>query len=173
MDVLPHELDLDCPLLDGDHALLLWLIRQLERLLEERVRADRIRALAPKVAAYFDAQFEHEAAAMEQSGFADIRAHMGEHRALRAQLDALAETDGGGAREAARRIVLALETSFSDHVKQSDRALAAHLRARHMEGTPGEQSRLLGSLTGIGAGAAPAGPAQSNFGRKPTGERSI
>ena len=59
MDTLPQTLSLHCPIIDGDHAVLLQLAGELDVALQSAAPASRIRELVLQLRGYFDAHFEN------------------------------------------------------------------------------------------------------------------
>lgn len=116
--------------LDRDHEILYEIVNRLKQGLNGE--AENRELIGSELLAYTDAHFENEEELMDRHGFPGAPAHKQSHQKFRSQLEAMVRTCAMPDTPL-EPLVLAIETWFDSHIRESDARFAEFLMSKNVE----------------------------------------
>ncbi|MCO5111636.1 MAG: bacteriohemerythrin [Burkholderiaceae bacterium] len=124
------DLEIDHGLIDADHRQLVELVNELHTATSQGQGQEVVASVMERLITYTRQHFAREEQGMEAAAFPGLAAHREKHRAITAQLQALADRQAAGSITVASQLSSLLRDWLSLHIRRSDRELVAFLKAK-------------------------------------------
>lgn len=120
-------LEIGVAAIDGDHRLLVELVKALEDALALGAPRERAGEILEQLLDYTRVHFQTESLMMRLHAYPSYQAHVQEHDRLLQKLEEARRSFRGGDFSVSRELVSALQLWLSEHIRTMDRSFAAYL----------------------------------------------